>query len=80
MFRSLLDHHQGVQGSFVKVTELKYEYSCVVTRQHNIQSIYVMFGVVRCADCTPHHTKHYLYTITTNKYSNFNSVTLTRNP
>jgi hypothetical protein len=52
MFRSATDHHQGVHAFLVKVTELKSEYSCVVMRQHNIQCIYVMFGVVRCADCS----------------------------
>jgi hypothetical protein len=49
MFRSLPDNHQGVNAFLVKVTELKYEYSCVVMWQHNIQCIYVMFGVVRRA-------------------------------
>jgi hypothetical protein len=52
MFRSLPDHRQGVHAFLVKDAELKCEYSCVVMRQHNIQCIYVMFGVVRCADCS----------------------------
>jgi hypothetical protein len=50
MFRSLLDHHQEVHAFFAKVTELKCEYSCVVMRQHNMQCINVMFGMVRCAE------------------------------
>jgi hypothetical protein len=64
MFRSATDHHQGVHVFLVKVIELKCEYSWVVMRQHNIQCINVMFGVVRCADSAE---------------SRFNSVTLTRN-
>jgi hypothetical protein len=51
MFRSIPDHHQGVHAFLVKVTELKCEYSRVVMRQHNVQCIYVVFGVVRCAVC-----------------------------
>jgi hypothetical protein len=50
MFRSLPDHHQRVHAFLVKVTELKCEYSCVVMWQNNVQCIYVMFGVVRCAE------------------------------
>jgi hypothetical protein len=67
MFRSLPDHHhhhhQGIHAFLVKVTELIYEYSCVVMPQHNITYIHYM---LRCG-------------ITTHEYSYINSVTLTRN-
>jgi hypothetical protein len=53
MFRSLPNHHQRVRAFLVKVTELNCEHSCVVMRQHNIQVIYVMFGVVKCAVYVP---------------------------
>jgi hypothetical protein len=52
MFRSLPDHHQGFQAFLVKVTGLICDYSCVVMRQHDVQCTNVMFGEVRCADCT----------------------------
>jgi hypothetical protein len=50
MFRSATAHHQDVHVFLVKLTELKCEYSYVVMRQHNIQCIYVVSGVVRRAD------------------------------
>jgi hypothetical protein len=88
MFRSATDHHQGVHVFPFKITELKFEYSYVVMWQHNVFCLYVMSGVVRSEDCTPHHTRHHIYTlyimlphhhITTYEYSHFNSVILTRN-
>jgi hypothetical protein len=89
MFQSLPHHHQGVHAFLVKVTELKFEYSCVAMLQHTIQCIYMIFGVMRCADGT--QTAHlttpdimYIHCmlfcrITMHEYSHFNSVTLTRN-
>jgi hypothetical protein len=50
MFRSATDYHQGVHLFLVKITELKCESSYVLMRQHNIQCIYVVSGVVRRAD------------------------------
>jgi hypothetical protein len=68
MFRSATDHHQGVQVFLVKITELKmWVFICgdVVMRQHNIQCIYMVYGVVRRADCchittSPHMNTHIL--------------------
>jgi hypothetical protein len=57
---TFFDHYQVIirefMRSLLKTTELKCEYSCVVMRQHNIQCIYVMFGVVRRAVCRLHET------------------------
>jgi hypothetical protein len=57
MFPSLPDHHHEVHAFLVKVTELNFEYSCVVMLQHNIQCIYVMFGVVGGGGIPPPHTQ-----------------------
>jgi hypothetical protein len=56
MFRSATDHHQGVHVFLVKITELKYEYSYVVMRQHNIFCLDVVSGVMRRARLTTPNT------------------------
>jgi hypothetical protein len=57
-------------------------------QQNNIFCSYVVSGVVRRGDCTPHYTRNHRYTlyvmlphhhITTYEYSYFNSVILARN-
>jgi hypothetical protein len=61
MFRSATDHHQGAHLFLVKITELKmwvFIRDDVVMRQHNIQCIYVVSGVVGHACLAPPDTTY----------------------